>query len=59
MKGCMDLSHFYSWYAEDTMRIPILRTLAKYNQVMSTCLVRALSLSAPPNAPLIGLLRFL
>ncbi|KIM59805.1 hypothetical protein SCLCIDRAFT_1185598, partial [Scleroderma citrinum Foug A] len=27
-----------SWYAEDTMRIPILRTLAKYNQVMSTCL---------------------
>ncbi|KIM61444.1 hypothetical protein SCLCIDRAFT_16109 [Scleroderma citrinum Foug A] len=27
-----------SWYAEDTMRIPILGTLAKYNQAMSTCL---------------------
>ena len=39
------------------MRIPILGTLAKYNQAMSTCLVRALPLSASPRAPLIGLLR--
>ncbi|KIM61446.1 hypothetical protein SCLCIDRAFT_870343 [Scleroderma citrinum Foug A] len=27
-----------SWYAEDTIRIPILGTLAKYNRAMSTCL---------------------